>query len=256
MAYVNGPPGIVTDGLVVHFDTMNYKSYTSGSTNWYNVANPALQNVTVNNTYVQIGDTTGYPLYSEAPNSPASPLVVAGTESIDFNRTSSFTMCVWASVHYQELVAPTTNTARGIWCRGSYGGFVGIYVQKQTTASNAIVYVGTRNTLGTTKVVQAKDGIQTGSYGEAEIFNVVMVYASASMSAYWNGNYAGETDTLAGSDGNYYFTGSYHMNSYGGIGGNGRPATMSIYNASIYNRILEAEEIKRNYDAQKGRYGI
>ena len=253
MAYVNGPKGIVTDGLVVYYDPMNYKSYTSGSTNLYNIVNPGVQNATIVASQVQIGNVSGYPFYTYGSGGPSQPILVTGTESIDFDRSSSFTMCAWASVH--DLTANTTNNSRGIWSRGSYGGYVGIHAQKQTSESAIIVRIGTRG-LGTIPQLNLNPDIRTGSYGEAEIFYAVMVYTSASMSGYWNGEYVGIQNTNVEAAASNYFTGSYAMNRHGGIGGNAQVGTMSIYNVSMYNRALSAEEIKRNYEAQKGRLGL
>lgn len=265
MAYTNGPPTIVTDGLVLYTDTMNPRSYVSGSTSIYDLAN-------------FVGGVTA-PITGSVPGTiglKATPLTTqrsgTGNLGLSFPLTASvpqlyfdsradrFTFSVWASVQNID-VDSGNNTAQGVFARGSFGGFVGIDAQRQTTASATQVRVGSRDDSGTTRTVQLTSNLQTGSVPgsgtspEAEIFNAVMVYDSSSLYGYYNGVYMGSASLAAMTA--VPFSGTrYGCNSPGGIGGNGEGATMSIYNTSVYNRALSAQEVTQNFNAMRGRFGV
>ena len=241
MAFIHSPK-IVTDGLVFHIDTMNTKSYVSGSTNTNNLGTSRITSSIVAPT-VSVPGTRGNPINTAANAGSGVELQLLNNfPEVNFTRADNFTMCVWASVD-------RTENLRGVFARGSYGGFVGIY------AGGTGVAVGTRVTNGSTAVVDLTSTLRTGSNGE--IFNAVMVYKSSSMDGYLNGQYIGSVSVLLGES---TFTEgippSYGINAYGGIGGNAGPATMSFYNASIYNRALSAAEIKQNYEVMRVRLGV
>jgi len=254
MAFIHSPK-IVSDGLVFHIDTINTKSYVSGSTNINNLGTSRITSTF--NTTRSLPNIRGTPIRTDAPtfNSGVDLSALTNFPELNFTRADNFTMCVWASLARIDVDPINGGTNRGVFARGSYGGFVGIAVGQSTTASSADLYVGTRFSNGATLSIQLKPVITTGS--NAEIFNAVLVYRSSSLDGYLNGNYVGtvsfnNVDTTF-AEGN---PPSYGINAYGGIGGNGGPATMSFYNASIYNRQLTAAEIKQNYEVMRVRLGV
>lgn len=245
MATSYSSPKIVTDGLVFYVDTMNNKSFVSGSSRITNLGSSQIS-ASINSAHAReiIGGTQNSISTAPTPSfqSGINLQLLTNFPELNFTRADNFTMCVWAS--YISGSDP-----RGVFARGSYNGFIGIY------AAGTGVSIGTRVASGVTANVSLKNPIRTGS--NAEIFNAVMVYKSSSMDGYLNGQFIGSVSTLLGESTFAEGTpSSYAHNSYGGIGGNGGPGTMSFYNASIYNRALSADEVRQNFNALRPRYGV
>lgn len=252
-----GPPTVVTNGLVFYADTMNNRSFVSGSSRITNLAFSQMSaSINAANTQVIIGGV-GNAILTAAPSAFQSGIefqLLTNFPEVNFTRADNFTMCVWAAVHKIDVDPINNNTSRGVFARGSYNGFVGINVGQFTPSSSAGLSVGTRGT-GGSPAVTLKSSLVTGS--NAEIFNAVLVYKSSSFEGYFNGQFMGSTSALVGDSTFQEGTPpTYGINSYGGDGGNAGPATMSFYNASIYNRALSAAEVQQNYNALRARYGV
>lgn len=249
-------PKIVTDGLIFYADTMNNRSFVSGSTTIRNLGSSQIT-ATIVASNVTLPNVRGNPIRTASPTSVFQSGINLQTltnfPELNFTRSDFFTLSVWAS--FEEMQPPVVGANRGIFARGSYNGFVGIAVGKASTSSLANLYVGTRFSNGAALSVELKSSITTGS--NAEIFNAVLVYRSSSIDGYLNGAYAG-TVNLTNVDTTFAEGSppSYAINAYGGIGGNASAATMSFYNASIYNRALTAQEIQQNYNAMLPRIGV
>lgn len=253
MAFIHSPK-IITDGLIFCADSMNRRSFISGSNRIGNLGSSAITaSITPTNTQVLIGGV-GNAIRTSAVTVGAGIDfgLITNFPDVNFTRADNFTLSVWAALH-KINVSVDNNTNRGVFARGSYNGFAGIAVVQATTASVADLYVGTRGTGGSPSVT-LKSGLVTGS--NAEIFNAVFVYKSSSFEGYLNGQFVGSTSALVGDSIFADGSSSYGINSYGGAGGNAGEATMSFYNASIYNRALSAPEVAQNYNALRARYGV
>ena len=254
MAYTNGPPKIVTDGLVLYTDTMNYKSYSSGSLVILDVASGV--SASINRLFRTTASYANNPLITTSSVTGQTAVLfeneVSRPEVYFTNRSSRFTFSVWASI--QQINAFLSgNSSQGIFSRGSFQGYVGIHATRANTGSATSVSVGTRG-IGNTRTVILTGSIGTGSVEDAQIFNAVLVYDSSSIYGYLNGEYKGAVSSSVETT---EFTGSsYAYNTAGGIGGNSGACTMSIYNSSIYNRALTAQEVEQNFNAMRGRYGV
>ena len=214
---VNYNPRIVTDGLVLALDAANTKSYPSnGGSTWYDLS----------------GNNNNATLY----NTPTFDSSLGGGV-ITFNGSNESGLVStlnFASSDHTIMAIGKYNTASGRlissysnnWVMGWHGTPTG-YIDR--------FYAGAW-------VAQSSSSSSTDFY----------CYAAT-------GDISGDTWKL-------YKNGSLFVsNSNGSIGPNqislGRHATNEYSNCSIgivmaYNRVLTAAEIKQNFNAYRGRYGI
>ena len=233
MSFVHSPK-IVTNGLVLALDAGNTKSYTSGSTTWFDKSGNA------NN-----GTLTNGPTYSSANG---GSIVFDGVDDLIIKNppftglpSSQLSVFIWVkfnslSAVYYELVSQgrTPSNYEGEWVLGTnnvsgsarlsffdYNSGYGFNVVNGNTilVTNQWYYLGfiKNGTSGTFYVQGSQDGTPTGI----------------------NKTY---TDT------GYVIGGGYRDSSYY-LSGN-------LASTQIYNRALSATEVQQNFNALRGRYGI
>jgi hypothetical protein len=211
-------PNITTDSLVLDLDAANYKSYTSGSTLWYDLTSTS-----------NSGSLTNGPTYS---TSGSGCIVFDGvddyvniTPSLFSTLTNNFTVCVW----YQGL----TGNRPFLVLAGSGG------------ASGFVIEAYSNNTWKVTKygVVDIYIGTPTS---DNLWHQLVLVYSStAGTLVYVDGvlnSSSANTSNLKPSPFCYL-----------GRGENGY-LNGKIPQMQVYNRVLTADEIFQNYRSMKPRY--
>jgi hypothetical protein len=233
-----GTPPIATNGLVLHLDAGSRQSYPGSGTTWTNLS----------------GDTS---ISGAFANSPTFDSTNQG--SIVFNGTNQYINCGnelsqsgdWSVSGFAKLT--TGGATRTVIARTSggpnyiqnyvltYGGYSGNNGTKMAIGTSADSYKGA---IGTTT-------IQTGVW-----YYSVGTYNSTSkvLSIYVNGVLEGTATgtTLPASTGSQFVQvgcsdgTSFPFNYWNG----------SIAQASIYNRLLSAQEIAQNYNALKSRFGL
>jgi len=151
-----------------------------------------------------------------------------------------------------------------IWFKTSSTGI--ILGQQNNPTPNAAsgyvpaIYVGTDGLLYTSCFWGGSTGNQSvslSSVNNGSWNNITVTFASNSQISYLNGvSYA----TLSKTQTNYSSTYYYFLGSGQGASWTNFPASPylngSISNFSYYNRALTASEIRQNYNATKGRYGL
>lgn len=239
MAYTNGPPTIVTDGLVLLLDAMNPRSYVSGSTQW--------NDVTANNNS---GSFTGMGLVSNPTGfqfgTGSSFVTINNTGTLTFTTASQFTLNIWTRFD-GAVTSSTTNNSGCAFAAGSFVGSVGIGFGIGRTGLNthSIGYAA-RPTGGTDYLVNVS--ILTGS-----IYNATMVFSGSVIYAYLNGVFR---SSLAVNTGTTFST-NWSMFTNNGIpGGNNFKPEGKMYYASAYSRALSAQEVTQNFNAMRGRFGV
>jgi hypothetical protein len=240
MSFVHSPK-IVTDGLVLALDAGNTKSYTSGSTTWFDKSGNA------NN-----GTLTNGPTFSSANG---GSIVFDGVDdyvSIPNNNSlvfgnDDFTVSIW-------IKTPLASTGEGTpsqWgpiiskgCGTSAPSGTWWFAQNSTN-SNRITFNISSNPGGTFVTGTTTPILLDGWH------NIVFTRMGSTGSLY--------TDKIltlidTSSDSNLSSTTPLW------IAGTSPSATkrtsMTLSQVQIYNRGLSATEIQQNFNATRGRYGI
>jgi hypothetical protein len=233
MAFYRGP-NVVTNGLVLSLDAGNTKSYTSGSTTWYDKSGNG------NN-----GTLTNGPTFDSANG---GSIVTNGTNNYinlgqKFQYQDQFTVECWVRW-------PTTPTQTSVAC----GILAPIFTNKDygwnlfTNGSNTISW-DIYNTPSAQKL------ITTSTTYLDQWVHIVGYKNGTSIALYVNGTLVA-SDTLS-TNAVYYQT-SYSCT----IGGNHPCGSTTYYMAlkvgaaRIYNKILSEQEIQQNYNALKSRFNL
>jgi hypothetical protein len=233
-----GGPNIITDGLVLHLDAANTKSYVLGSTTWYDKSGN-------NNT----GSLVNGPTFNSANG---GTIVFDGiddysTISIPSISESSMTF----SFYFKSMInsgndwkdfATLTTTANTVLAfeKGGNNGFaltnnyLKVYPIIPYNSSylplieNAGFYVGNNNICNFTLTVNTSSWVLYGNgilYGSGSVSGITTnVFNKLTL-----GN-----DTSRSS----------------------RASNCQIYNVQLYNRALSAAEVLQNYNATKARFNL
>jgi hypothetical protein len=233
MAVFSGPE-IVNDGLVLHLDAANLRSYSGSGTTWTDLSgngnNGTLTNgptfSTTNNGNINFDGVNDYvrinsfnPISTEFTVSTFiyPTITTGGTDRDRFGGTvfsqdptnTSSRYPFWFRIRGTEIsYSIWDNTADGITTTGA------------NILSNKWHYIG---------IVAKKNGI-------LKIFhnNFLLINSTCPNSGTWSGN---------------FYLGDLRANRNILFGG-------SISNVILYNRLLDDAEIQQNFEATRGRYGI
>jgi hypothetical protein len=210
---IYGGPDIVTDGLILHWDAANPKSYINGSSIMYDLSgnnnNGTVTNITYASTnagIIQFDGTAG------------SRVSIANT-SFD-KRSGTYTAigaARYSGATRGRIITSFNNWLLGHWSSGTENYYAEgtIKLGGSPNDTNWRIYAGTGNSVG-------------------DIWNF-----------YINGNFI--IGNNGGSQGPYGI-------QIGGLGGEHSIGQFSFL--QFYNRVLSASEIRQNYNALKGRFGL
>lgn len=213
-------PKIVTDGLVLGWDTANPKSYPGSGTTIYDLSGNGNTGTLVNSpTYIKSGDT-----YVIA--------VDEGDQSY-INQTGTLNLATTTSTVIAATRYSTVTTGRMIsgknnnWLMGHWDGSVETYyAQGWITSStngggdtNWRIYASTNNQPSDQYTFYVNGVLETGPSNAG----------SQGPNGFQVGRYHGNTNEF--SDGEFSFL-------------------------FVYDRILSVTEIQQNYNALKGRFGL
>jgi hypothetical protein len=227
MSFVHSPK-IVTDGLVLALDAGNTKSYTSGSTTWYDKSGNANNGTLINGP--TFSNTDGGSIVFDFVND----LVDTGITKTQIPTTSDVTFEVWAY--------PTNNLANEEW--------LGISNINSVSPNYHNVAIGryTDNKV----YFNNYDGSEHRVYSDSAILNnwyhVVGIRRSNTNYLYVNG--LQQTQTLSSGNPNIGASITFKIGKIDTYY-KGRFAQ-----TKIYNRALSAAEVLQNFNATRGRYGI
>ena len=226
MGFYRGP-NIVKDGLVLHLDAANTKSYQSGSTTWF--------------------DKSGYGNNGTLTNGPTFSSVNGG--SIVFDGTNDYV-----------TVPPSTSlTIEG------EGLTLGAWVNYNLTQEDwrGIIYKASANSSGFQLFIDSSERIafgiitttgfarpNSGVYLSPNTWHyIVGTYDGTNMKIYEDTvlrNTLAKTGTIVNANTNLNIGRSFPTEEMPG----------NIAQAQVYNRALSAEEILQNYTATKSRFGL
>jgi hypothetical protein len=220
-------PNIVTDGLVLSLDAANIKSYTSGSTTWFdrsgNVNNGTLVNgPTFNGANGGSLIFDGVDDYIDCPTSPSLDLA------------SDLTINIWT-------YATKSMTGVGLVTKGP---LINDYdYMLYITANSTLIAFFKKNSLG------IAESMSFGSSILNRWVNICFTKQGTTMRNYENSTQK-NLSTFSTSDiritSNSLKIGNGWSTAYGG----------NIPLVSIYNRALTAQEVEQNYNATKSRFNL
>ena len=238
-------PRIVTDGLVLALDAANPKSYPGSGTTWSDVSK-SKNNATLINNPSFTSDNNGGIVFNGSnnysrPNSPHSYLSSSSLGvTLKFNSYDNSKIVLFGYRHNTGYSNPTIGA---------------IYIASGTFSASVITY---------TQVYRIVTG---ADMSVGEIYNIVLnkEVTTGNLDLYINGELSGQQtfdpDAYAQWTGEGSFIGADILDI--GLSSNTTSSqgwvnyfNGTIYNANLYNRVLTAAEIKQNFNATRGRFGI
>ena len=224
-------PRIVTDDLVLYLDSANTKSYGGSGSTWTDVSGSG-NNGTLTNGPTHTSGAGGYFTFDGT-----NDYVAVGNLGLSSNTLEGW---IYSHTNQGGSSGNTIVSALGYYSRVTaekytYIGFMG---------SNTLTF---RIDDGSTSHKQ----VANFTYTTNQWYHVALSYNSSTGStvAYVNGSSVGSTTAT---------TGITFNNTPNDIGRaeNGKYFDGFVSTARIYNTVLTAAEVKQNFDALRGRYGI
>lgn len=231
---IYGGPEIVTDGLVLHLDAANSKSYPGSGTTWNDLSGNG-NNGTLTNGPTFSSNNKGGIVFDGINDHIALPSL--GT----FSKSSNITIETWV---YSSATPSTTKSIVTQYSTSTYFD-CGL-------ASNSTGYFFAYSEQGAVAADYATD---TVPYNINQWYYVVGIYDTSYVWLYVNGIYRTKTaynTTLSSVSNNpVWYIGKFRQNSTDYYHWTG-----NISNTKVYTRALSASEVLQNYNATKGRYGL
>jgi hypothetical protein len=229
---VEGGPDIVTNGLVLYLDAANNRSIVSGSTTWFDLSRNG-------NT----GSLINGPTYSSSNNGYIN---FDGTDdystcTLDNQLSSNFTFACFAKLNsFSTDLNPKALMVSQVSSYNNYWAFLGTYNSRWHWA----LYNGTQNPFS---FVDSMNPNTTSWFYVAGVRNTI----TDTLDLYINGMLHSSTNDTTTSTPVYsaFNVGAQTSQTL-------RRSNCQISVAKVYNRALSATEIRQNYNATKGRYGL
>jgi hypothetical protein len=220
-------PKIVTDGLVLCLDAANNKSYPDSGTVWTDLSGNGNSGTLING-----------PTYSSADNGSivfdASNDYVSGTNNNSLQLLNDLTVCAWVKLGdasnqgiFEKMILSPYN-GYGITKQSGYFKF-------WTASAGSYGYTNSNNTY----------------LSDNNWYYVVGRRLSGNNRLFINSILQTDSQSpLLSDSGQFYVIGRYYSNVDAYYTGG------HIAQVSVYNRALSAEEVRQNFNAHRGRYGI
>ena len=231
---VYGGPDIITDGLVLHLDAGNSKSYPGSGSTWYDLSGNNKNGSWVSSPSFTSSGSLSY--FSSLGNRCTG----AASNSFGINNTSGYTIFIAC-----REIGLTTSGAFKFY--GDVGYSRGIFAH--LTWGN-ITYFDQAGCCGTNQRTQ----VSSGGSQTWNLWTLRRFTASSTRTISKNGS-TRITNTAAASNINLNATAVDIVGS-NEYGGNSSTWNAQINMFFVYNRGLSDAEISANYKAMKGRFGL
>jgi len=228
-------PQTVTNGLVLYLDAANPRSYVSGSTNWYNLANTTISGSLIN------GPTFSSANLGSIVFDGTNDYVTLGSSSI-FTLDNNFTLNSWV---YPTNVGSAFGDEIFSLATGVASPYVSYGLEWMDNYKFRFSIGNTSNTF--------LNYPSTDTYTLNNWYNVVGIYNGSTAILYVNGvlqNSTSVSTTIKYAD-NILTIGTWNYDVSPSNAITGR-----IPIIQLYNRALSQTEINQNFNALRGRYGI
>ena len=232
-------PRIVTDGLVLALDAGNTKSYPGSGTTWNDLSGNSNNGTLTNGPTFDSGN--GGSIVFDGSDD-----VINGTINGSIF-TGNFTQSAW--------IYKLNNTQ--IW--------QGVFTNSSPATNNTYLMTFGRgsvnapyNSVGVNRVGVSDAGVflDIGTHINRWLYIVITKTGSTlNIYCYKDGSLLQSSGTITWNSGNFATTNNYQIGRHW-AGGSVVPLQGNISNVTVYNRALTASEIKQNFNAIRGRYGI
>ena len=221
-------PGLVSDGLVLALDAGNPKSYPGSGTTWTDLSGNGNNGTLING--VGYSGSSGGSLSFDASNDYSN---CGNNSSLSFG-SGNFNSSLWIK---------TSSTSGADWMGviSKYSGGTGLWIQ--LNPSNRYVGFGWDGS----NYMVSSTSVASGTWRHVSCQRT----SSTGGEIYVDGNLVMSSSSLPTKSSN-----TAVQLDVGRINISGRYFNGNIAQASIYNRSLTAAEIKQNYDALRGRFGL
>lgn len=231
--------GIIRDGLVLHLDAAKKDSYPGSGTTWNDISGNNYTGTLTNNPSFNKNEKGS--ISFDGVDDYVTNIGTASTFSFIQN-TGIFTIDSWVRPNLLGTAMYFIGNNDGTTTRR------GFYIGKLANDNGWITI--TYGTAGQTTL----NFQQNGFYTDTNWVNVVISANGTNAVAYKNGVQFGTSSTMT-----TFSTGDSYRSL--GIGRINNSPTLNnwvgdISNTRIYNRYLTPDEIIRNYNSTKGRYGL
>ncbi len=226
-------PRVVNDGLVLLLDAGNTKSYPGSGTTWTDISRNG------NN-----GTLTNGPTYSSANG---GSLVFDGTNdwfSTPLSIGDANTSFSWGGFVKVNVSTISSN----FFLFGNYTETVTVpffAIAFNNSGDNTFIYI--RDSTGNSEVFSGDTNLDLNSW---YYLMGVRDAGANQVKLYVNGELR-DTDTFAGS-----LNVKSTVNNFGGVKHFGGYINCNIATVQLYNRALSASEVKQNFNALRGRFGL
>lgn len=231
---VEGGPDIVTDGLVLHLDAANNRSFVSGSTTWVDLTKTGITGSFINGP-VYTGSNNGAIIFDGVDD-------YVSFGNIQNITTGNYTVIFYCYIDSTNTSFQTIFSKKGVAAANSgyaayYNGSTQKLLWSNANGSVAEEYY-TNSSIPVNQWIQIATirDVSASSKGYFYI-NLDLYPISGSPTGQNVSNSESLTFHRSSNSNTYYFK--------------GRTAFVSFY-----NRALSAREIRQNYNATKGRYGL
>jgi hypothetical protein len=229
---INYNTKIVKDGLVLYLDGGNVKSYPGSGTSCFDLSKSNITGDLQNG--VEYSSDNGGTFVFDGTN---TFLTSGSTLNDEANGLFAGDNLGWSAFAWFSF--PDTSGTQGIMSRGGGTGSSATFVVwKSETAALARLRGGTTlNFIGSNLLFDTW-------------YNIGITYDGTTPKAYLNGDYINDMSIGSASLQNNNFL-------LGGVGdGTGSSFIGSISSTYVYNRGLTEDEVRQNFNALRGRYGI
>lgn len=226
---------VVRDGLVLHLDAANVKSYPGSGTTWYDLSGNS-NNGTLVNGVGYSSDNKGILTFDKANDT------VGIIDQIQFERTDSFTLAALfysLDANNNQIINNENNSYRGYQFAIPISNQ--IYFNLRSTTSNRFQITTDSNTIDANKWYYA-----VVTYNGNSSASGANIYINGKIQ---NKNIVSDNLTGTTISGVTTYIGYRRPASNGPFNGN-------IAGVKIYNRELSAQEVRQNFESTRGRYGI
>ena len=234
---IYGGPDIITDGLVLHLDAANRKSYPGSGSTWYDLSG--------NGNNGTFGPSTAAPTFS---GDNGGVLSFDGVNDYGETNQSNYLLLGTNNFTIETFVFFNTLNSNTTILRTDNGNaYNGVLFGHQQNLACYITSSGTSWDILSNKYF-VPSGALTNTW-----YYLVMVRNGNTFNGYTNGSLVW-TANVVGTPSIYQSNPIVRFgsaNSSGAYAMNGR-----ISNMRIYNKILNLQEIQQNYNALKGRFGL
>lgn len=211
---------IVRDGLVLHLDAANVKSYSGSGTTWYDLSGNGNNGTLVNGvTYQNLNNGTltfdGTNQYINIPDSEASR----------FNHDSPWSISI--------IVNPISQNT----------SFPGYLIKGGSVGDGVVMFYSSSGTYW--KHNNQQTNVIPTVIGQLVCFTLSYT-GSGSIEGYVNGEYSKQ----------FVAPVSTNTTSSLKLGTGDAYGNVNVYNFMKYNKALTESEVKQNFEALRGRYGI